>query len=138
VDHNFVTFRTGKFRSEQPDDELDRWFLGEDCAKWLHAKLLAVEGVSPGVAPLEEDWGGWTFRIRVLTDQFWINIWHGFETPDTWIVDIEPTFSPWRVFRKKSAGLARARLLDAVNSVLVSASEISRVQWSETHPYGGN
>jgi hypothetical protein len=138
VEHNFFTFRTGMFRSDQPDDELDRWFLGEDCAKWLYTQLLAVQGVSPSVAPLEEDWGGWTFRIRVLTDRFWINVWYGLETPDAWTVDIEPTFSPWRVFRKKAAGRARARLLDAVNSVLASASEVSHVQWHETHPHRGS
>jgi hypothetical protein len=64
TERNFVTFCTELFRGEQADEELDRSSLGEDCAKWLHSKLLAVEGVAPGVDPLEEDWG-WTFGVRV-------------------------------------------------------------------------
>jgi hypothetical protein len=74
VDRDFVVFTTDLFRVEQPDDEIDQWFLGEDCARWLEAKLLALDGISPGVSPLEEDWHGWTFGIRVHGIWFWLNI----------------------------------------------------------------
>ena len=30
MERNFLVFHTAMFRDEQPDDELDRWFLGED------------------------------------------------------------------------------------------------------------
>ena len=70
MQRNFVVFSTGMFRDEQPDDALDQWFLGEDCARWLHLKLIGVEGVKPGIAPLEEDWGGWTFGIRAMAFGF--------------------------------------------------------------------
>src|SRR5262245_39389168 len=100
MERNFVGFSTGMFRDEQPDDELDRWFLGEDCAKWLHSKLLAVEGIASAVAPLEEDWGGWTFGVRVHGVWFWINIWPGLQNRQTWIAGIEPRPGLFGAFRK--------------------------------------
>jgi hypothetical protein len=132
MDHNFVIFDTGLFRDEQPDDELDRRSLGEDCANWLYARLIAIEGLSPGVAPLEEDWGGWTFQIRAHAHGFWIQIWHSFNKRETWILGIEP--SSWIIFRKKQVGLAKARLRDAMNSVLASTPEISQMHWVEKQP----
>jgi hypothetical protein len=136
TERNFVTFRTGLFRDEQPDDELDRWFLGEDCANWLHSKLLAVEGVSPGVKPLEEDWGGWTFKVRVHGVSFWLNIWPGLQERKTWIIRIEPSPGQLGVFRRQRTRLAKAKLCDAIDSALASTPEITSWRWLDKHPEG--
>src|SRR2546423_14807912 len=66
-----VAFETDRFRNDQPDDEIDQWFLGEDLAKWLHDGLVRQERVTSRFEPLEEDWG-WTFGVRhrhALLDQ---------------------------------------------------------------------
>ncbi len=134
MQRNFVEFSTGMFRDEQPDEELDQWFLGEDCARWLHLKLLGVKGVKPGIAPLEEDWGGWTFGIRVHGVWFWINIWCGFEERGTWIVGIEPRPGLFGAFRTQRTARAKATLCDGIDTAITAAPEITGRQWLGKHP----
>jgi hypothetical protein len=136
IERNFSAFSTGMFRDKQPDDELDQWFLGEDCARWLHPKLIAVEGIEPGAAPLEGDWGGWTFAIRVHHIWFWIKIWCSFDERGTWIVGIEPRSDPFGAFRKQRTKLAKAELCSAIDSVFASAPEVTDWQCLEKHPAG--
>src|SRR5215208_4303479 len=112
MERNLVAFSTGLFLDEQAGDEIDQWFLGEDCARWLHSKLLAVEGMAPGVEPLEEDWGGWTFGIRADGVWFWINIWPGLQERQTWIIGIEPKPGLFSVFMRKRTREAKAKLCD--------------------------
>jgi hypothetical protein len=134
MERNFVSFRTGLFLDEQADDELNQWFLGEDCAKWLHSKLLAVEGMVPGVEPLEEDWGGWTFAVRAHGVWFWINIWPGLQERQTWTIGIEPRPGLFGAFTKTRTRLAKAKMCDAIDSALASSPEITGRQWLEKHP----
>jgi hypothetical protein len=136
MERNFVVVSTGMFRDEQPDDELNQWFLGEDCANWPQQKLIAVVGIEPGAAPLQEDWGGWTFGIRVHRVWFGIRIWCSFDERGTWIVGIEPRPGLFGVFRKQRTNLAKAELCGAIDSVFASAPEVTVWQWLEMHPVG--
>jgi hypothetical protein len=133
MEGNFVVFKTELFRSDQPDDEIDQWFLGEDCAQWLHRNLLSVPGVTPGVLPLEVDWGGWTFGIRADEVWFWINIWGGLEERGSWIVGIEPRPGVFGMFRKQRVRLANSKVSDAIDLILASDSEVTNRQWHEKH-----
>lgn len=134
VEQNFITFSTALFVDEQSDDELDQWFLGEDCAKWLHSKLLTVEGIIPGVEPLQEDWGGWTFGVQSHGVWFWINIWPGLRGRRAWTIGIEPRPGPFGMLTKKRTRLAKARLCEAIDSALRSSQEITDCQWFDKHP----
>jgi hypothetical protein len=133
VGHHFVTFRTGLFRDEQPDDELDQRRSGGDCARWLHAKLLAVVGVQPRVDPLEEDWG-WTFGVRVRGVRFWIDVWCSLRRHKAWIIGIEPRPGPLGTFRKQRTKSAKAGLCAAIDAALASTPEITDRQWLDKHP----
>jgi hypothetical protein len=130
-DRKFVVFTSGLFRDEQPDEEIDQWFLGEDCAQWLEAKLLSLEGVSRVVAPLEEDWHGWTFGIRAHGIWFWINIWCW---ERTWVVGVEAKPGLLGVFRRDRTKRATAKLCDELDSILASVPEIESRKWLEVHP----
>jgi hypothetical protein len=134
MERNFVVFTTEVFRDEQPDEELDQWFLGEDCARWLHQKLLAVPGVAHGAAPLEEDWHGWSFGLRAHEVWFWINVWCSFNERKTWIVGIEPRPGLLGAFRKERTRQAKAMLSDAIDSVLASAHEVTSHHWHDKNP----
>jgi hypothetical protein len=133
TERNFVVFSTGMFRDEQADDELDRSSLGEDCAKWLQPKLLAVEGVAAGVDPLEEDWG-WTFGVRVHGVWFWINVWCSLQQRKAWIIGIEPRPGLLGAFRKQRTKSAKAGLCAAIDTALASTTEITGRQWLDKHP----
>lgn len=130
-ERNFVVFTTGLFRDEQPDDEIDQWFLGEDCAQWLEAKLLTIDDISPGVSPLEEDWHGWTFGIRVHGIWFWINIWNW---EGDWVVGVQPKPGPLGIFKRARTSRAKDNLCDELDSILASTPEITTHQWLKLHP----
>ena len=106
----------------------------ERTARWLHQKLLAVPGVTPGVVPLEEDWHGWTFGIRADEVWFWINIWCGFEERGSWIVELEPRPGVFGALRKQRTRLARAKLSEAIDLILASTPEVTSRHWCEKHP----
>jgi len=133
MERNYVMFRTGLFLDEQADDELGQWSLGEDCARWLHAKLLTVEGVVPWVEPMEEDWG-WMFGVRSHGVSFWIRIWLGLREHQTWIIGIEPTLNLFRVFRRTRSRMAKAHLCDAIASALASSPGIGGCRWFDHYP----
>lgn len=131
VERDFVVFATNLFRDEQHDDEIDQWFLGEDCARWFEAKLLALDGISPGVSPLEEDWHGWTFGIRAHGIWFWLRIWHWISV---WVVEVEAKPGPLGIFRRERTRRAKAMLCHELDSILASAPEIESREWLEAHP----
>jgi len=130
---HFVAFRTGLFRDELADDELDRRSLGGDCAKWLDSKVLTAEGVAPGVDPLEEDWG-WTFGVRVHGVWFWINVWCSLQQRKGWIIGIEPRPGLLGAFRRQRTESAKAGLCAAIDMALASTPEITGRQWLDKHP----
>lgn len=131
MDKNFVSFKTGMFRDEQPDGEIDLWFLGEDCSKWLYSGLLAIDGMTPALPPLEEDWG-WVLGIRADGVRFSIGIW-GVMAP-VWIVGILPKDPLTTLFRKERIRSAKARLCDAIDSVLASLAQSQDRRWTEDFP----
>ena len=123
-----VAFETDRFRNDQPDDEIDQWFLGEDLAQWLHNGLTRQEDVTSTCGPLEEDWG-WTFGVRVSGTRFWINIWNN----RTWIVGLEAKPGLLRVFHRERTGKATAHLQQLVGRML-AAPDFRNVAWYDHWP----
>ncbi len=56
-ERNFLLLQTDLFISQQPDDAIDAWQLGADCAGWFYARLLIVDGIEPACDAVMEDWG---------------------------------------------------------------------------------
>ena len=125
----YVAFDTELFRKDQPDDEIDQWFLGEDLATWLHDRLIENENVTSGCTPVEEDWAGWTFGVRVSGVWFWVNIWN----VRTWIVGLEAKPGLFGMFRKARAATSVNALRRIIDQVLVAA-DFTHVAWYDHWP----
>ena len=109
----YVAFETDRFRNEQPDDEIDLWFLGEDLAKWLHERLVVQPQITSTCEPVEEDWGGWIFGVRVEGIRFWIRTWN----TRTWVVGLQAKPGLLWVFRQTQTATATAALKGTVEAI---------------------
>jgi hypothetical protein len=127
----FVAFHSHLFRDQQPDEELDQWFLGEDLANWLHKTLTQHPEIESECAPLEEDWHGWTFGLRVRGISFWINIWNAGR--ENWIVGLELRPGLLGLFRKARAATATVELRGIVTQMLATP-DFRDVAWSDRWP----
>jgi len=124
-----VAFDTDLFRNEQPDEEIDQWFLGEDLAKWLHHELIRHDNITSTFEPIEEDWG-WTFGVRVSDTRFRINIWN----LHTWIVGLEVKPGLLGVFHKARTAIAVTALQSMVDQMLATA-DFKNVEWYDHWPH---
>lgn len=120
----YVAFDADRFRTEQPDDEIDQLSLGEDLAQWLHDALVNEYQASSTCKPCEEDWGGWIFGVQIDRTNFWIR---------TWIVGLEPRPGLMRLFRRKQISQATAKLKLRIQSKLASP-EFRDVAWYDAWP----
>lgn len=125
---SYVAFETDRFRNDQPDDEIDQWFLGEDVARWLHDGLVQCENVTSTCTPLEEDWG-WTFGVRLARTRFWVNIWN----MHTWIVGLEVRSGLLCVFHTDQTTTAELSLRQKVSEML-KGPEFKNVAWYDEWP----
>jgi hypothetical protein len=108
----FFQFSSTLFIIDQPDDQIDWWFPGADCAGWFYARLLPLPGVKYGAAPFMEDWG-WQFEIKVDGTTLVVNV----RAADQWFFEVELPKPGW--FAKPAAGgvQARERLCDAIEAI---------------------
>ena len=111
---------------------------GGGSRRWLLSKLLPVEGVTPGVEPFMEDWGGWEFGLRVEGVWFWIQVWPSLDQRGTWIIGVEPSPGLLGAFKKRRTRSAKASLCDAINLALASAQEVTGRRWVASHPHSGS
>lgn len=124
----FVAFETDQFRSEQPDDEIGIWFLGEDLANWLHERLVIQPHITSTCEPIEEDWG-WLFGVRVEGVRFLIPIWN----MRTWIVGLQAKPGLLGVFRRSQTATATTTLKRTLGAMLASP-EFRNVAWYDHWP----
>ena len=81
----FVAFQTDLFFTDIPDDQLDHWFVGGDCAGWFYARLLPDIHITDHYGPVMEDWG-WTMAVKVDDILVWINTWQHLDKDQSWIL----------------------------------------------------
>ena len=127
----FVAFHTERFLDEQPDEELDQWFLGKDLATWLYDRLIQKPQIISRWAPFEEDWHGWSLGLQVEGVRFQINIWN--VGPRTWIIGLELKLGLLGAFRKRKAGSAMRALKDVFSELLV-VPDFHDVEWHDRWP----
>src|SRR5262249_19778736 len=99
LERNFVLFKTDLFVFHQRDQDIDRWFVGGDCAGWFYARLLPVDRVRPFREPVMEDWG-WTFGVSIDDVRVWINVWAFYEIENCWLFGID---AKKRLFSRKTS-----------------------------------
>ena len=133
-DRNYLLVQTELFDYRQPDDAIDRWSVGADCAGWFYARLLPQNGVTPFRDPVMEDWG-WTMALGVQTIPVWINVWAYHDIENTWLLGTE---TQKRFFSRTPASdfaHARSRICDALDSILHSDARFVAHKWFAENPF---
>ncbi len=102
--------------------------FGEDLALWLAERLSDQSVVC--ASPFQEDWG-WRLPVEVGASKFFINIGLMDEpsAAPIWLAWVESRGLMSR-FLNPRASDAKEALCHRLSTVLVSAPEISNVEWS--------
>jgi hypothetical protein len=160
VAQSFVLFKTDLFVYHQPDEDLDRWFVGGDCAGWFYARLLPVHRVQPHQEPVMEDWHGWTFSVAVgyvrplrtvevvlrhplfqaiagdvrVPRKVSVNVW-AFSIENCWLLGIDPGK---RLFgRDSSETLLESKqvVCGALENIISAEPRIVKHEWFAENPW---
>jgi hypothetical protein len=134
VAQSFVLFKTDLFMFHQPDETIDRWFVGGDCAGWFYARLLPIDRVQPRCEPVMEDWG-WTFGVLVDDVRISVNVWAFYEIENCWLFGIDPKK---RLFRRESSETlleSKQVVCDALESILSAEPRIAKHEWFVEDPW---
>jgi hypothetical protein len=131
---NFVLLKTDLFLCHQPDEGIDQWQVGADCAGWFYARLLPVQGIKPSQAPMMEDWG-WTFTVEVDEIQMNVNVWAFLVVENAWLFGIE---AQRRLFGNPGRDDVRQRqelLANAMDAIMEADPRFQKRMWYEANPF---
>ncbi len=134
VARNFLLFKTDLFVFRQRDEDIDKWFVGGDCAGWFYVRLLLVDRIQCDLYPVMEDWG-WTFSVSVDGVVVSVNVWAFYEVENCWIFGLEPKR---RLFGWQSLEqLLRAKEIvgNALESIIVADPRIAKHDWFVESPF---
>jgi hypothetical protein len=134
VARNFVLFKTDLFVFRQRDEDIDKWFVGGDCAGWFYVRLLLADEIQHDCDPLMEDWG-WSFAVSAAGVRVWVNVWAFFEIENCWLFGLEPKGGWFR--RRSSEKLIAAKELvaNALETILAADTRIVKRAWFADNPF---
>jgi hypothetical protein len=134
VARNFVLFQTDLFVFRQRDEDIDKWFVGGDCAGWFYVRLLLAGNIQQECDPVMEDWG-WTFAVSVDGIKVWVNVWAFFEIENCWLLGLESK-SGW-FSRSTSEKLIAAKnvIANALETILAADARIAKRGWFAENPF---
>lgn len=131
----YLLLKTRHFLLEQPDEDLDCWFLGGDCIAWFYMRLLPVPGIEPGYNPTMCDWNGWSCSVNVDGIEVELLCWCFFPVDAHWILGLKPRN---RLFKRHPADAldrAREKVAQAMRKVVKSIPGETKSQWFEQNPW---
>lgn len=128
---NVFRFRTNLFFTDQPDDQLDQWFLGGDCAAWFFMRLMAEEELEYCCCPTMEDWG-WTMAVKCFEIQVWFMI---YREEDVWafIVETRKGFLQRKFYEHQATALEKT--MRTIESIARSDNRFNDIGWSGREPF---
>jgi len=136
IERNFLLFRCELFLHRQPDDQIDQWFVGGDCAGWIYARLLTFSYLYYETSPLMEDWG-WYASVRTHDGDTSIALlvypWDYLD--HCWLIALEPRK---RLFRRTSVEAirsARDSVADALDAILENDPRFESFGWRAKNPF---
>lgn len=136
VPRNWILFRTELFLYEQPDDQIDRWLVGGDCAGWIYARLLPLPTIAHDWHPAMEDWG---WYASVLADESNTSIGMLFYAwpflDNSWLIGLQPRK---KLFRKLPSAVMRGAVdcvADGIDHILTSDDRFESFGWYEQNPF---
>ena len=136
VERNFLLFKTDLFVFHQPDEDIDQWFVGGDCAGWFYARLLPMPSIKRFCEPVMEDWG-WTFGVCLADVRVWVSIW-AYSVENCWSFGVA---SSKQFFRRQTDAIllgAKDKVCDALEGVVTEDSRFLKHQWFQSDPFDLN
>jgi hypothetical protein len=134
VERNFVLFKTDLFVFRQRDEDIDKWFVGGDCAGWFCVRLLLVDHITYDSDPIMEDWG-WTFAVSVDGARLWVNVWAFFEIENCWLFGLEPKGGWFRRQSSEKPIAAKEVVADALDAIMAADTRIVKHAWFADNPF---
>ena len=134
IARNFVLFKTDLFVFRQRDEDIDKWFVGGDCAGWFYVRLLLVDRIRRECEPVMVDWG-WTFAVSVDDVAVSVNVWAFFEIENCWLFGLESKRGWfWRQpFEKLIA--ANEMVANALEAIMAADTRIVKHAWHAENPF---
>jgi hypothetical protein len=129
----YLVFETDLFFTDIPDDQLDHWFIGGDCAGWFYARLLPHESIKQDLDPTMEDWG-WIMSVKSEDFVVDICVWEYLEKRNHWLLGIE---AKKKLLKKNSLDLLeRSELIvvDALTTILQNDNRFVKYIWCDENP----
>jgi hypothetical protein len=136
VARNFVLFKTDLFVFRPRDEDIDKWFVGGDCAGWFYVRLLLTGHIQQDCDPVMEDWG-WTFAISVDGIRVRINVW-AFFTENCWLFGLESKGGWLRGQSSDKLTAAKEVVANALETIMASDARILKRGWFADNPFDLN
>jgi hypothetical protein len=133
VDRNFVLFKTDLFVCRQRDEDIDKWFVGGDCAGWYYVRLLLVDHIQKDLDPVMEDWG-WTFALSVDGVIVRINVWT-YLIDNCWLFGLESKGGWFRRPSSEKMIAAKEVVANALDATMAADSRIVKHAWFADNPF---
>jgi hypothetical protein len=129
-------FRSELFLHDQPDDQIDHWFLGGDCAGWIYARLLPLPNLLRETDPLMEDWG-WYASVKTRdTDTSIAMLVYSWPYGDhCWMIGLDPRR---RWLKRQSREVICAAIdyvADGIDGIITSDTRFESFGWHELNPF---
>ncbi|MEQ9586510.1 MAG: hypothetical protein RJS97_00820 [Parvibaculaceae bacterium] len=136
TERNYLLFRSELFLHRQPDDQLDQWFVGGDCAGWLYARLLPLPNIAPATEPLMEDWG-WYASVRTIDTGTSIALLvYAWDYLDhCWLIGLDPKR---RLIWRQSDTVIRSALdcvADGIDGIMAEDDRFESFGWHDENPF---
>jgi hypothetical protein len=130
----YLLFKTDLFVLRQRDDDINKWFVGGDCAGWFYVRLLLQDRIEPSREPIMEDWG-WTFVVSVDGVKVWINVWAFFEIESCWLFGLEAKKHFFRRQSPEVSAAAKAVVSHALTTIVAADQRVFKHQWFPENPF---
>ena len=130
---NFVLFQTDLFVYHQRDVDIDRWFVGGDCAGWFYMRLLLMDRIQPDREPVMEDWG-WTFAVSAREIRVRVNVW-SYSIDNCWIFGLETKPTLMQRISSKLTLQAKGIVANAIERIITTEPRINKHVWSSENPW---
>jgi hypothetical protein len=134
VARNFVLFQTDLFVFRQRDEDIDKWFVGGDCAGWFYARLLLADNIKQESDPVMEDWG-WRFAVSVEGIKVSVNVWAFFEVKNCWLFALEPKGGWFRPPSSEKLIAAKEAVANALDRIMAGDARIVNRAWFADNPF---
>ncbi len=137
VARDFVLFKTDLFLFRQPDEDINCWCVGGDCAGWFYVRLLCADKIRRDCEPVMEDWG-WTFAVSVDGIRIKVNVWAYLEIENCWLFGLESQGRWLAAPSSEKRFVAKESVATALDAILATDSRFEKHAWFAENPFDLN